>query len=206
MDSTGPAGRAHRFPLPQAILFAGFMVPAFIAAIMLANMEFLFYAVVTTLLGLAVWSIHRRVGFSSGLLWLLLLWAALHMFGGLVPVPEWLPAREPRVFYNLWIIPPHYLKYDQVIHAFGFGVTAWAVWQGLRSTMPGVRPTLGLLLICWTAAQGFGALNEIVEFTAVLAVEETNVGDFNNAMWDLVANATGALIACLAIRLSKGSS
>jgi hypothetical protein len=36
---------------------------------------------------------------------------------------------------------------------------------------------------------------------AVLMVEDTNVGDFHNAMWDLVANASGALVACGLIRL-----
>ena len=196
---TDPARTPPRFPLPQAIAFAAFMLPSFAAALFLGNLEFLFYAVVTALLALAVWAMHRRVGFTGGLLWLLTLWAAIHMLGGLVPVPSGLPAREPRVFYNLWLVPG-YLKYDQIVHAFGFGVTAWAVWQGLRSMFPAARPTLGVLLIVWTAAMGFGALNEVVEFAAVLAVEETNVGDFDNAMWDLVANMLGAAAACGLIR------
>ena len=192
-----------RFPLPQAVVFAAYMIPSFVAAIALGNAEFLFYAVVTTVLAGVVYLIHRRVGFSGGVLWLLTVWGALHMNGGLVPVPDWLPAREPRVFYNLWIVPPHYLKYDHVVHAFGFGTTAWAVFQGLRSILPGVGATVGVLLICWTAAQGFGALNEVVEFAAVLAVEETNVGDFDNAMWDLVANMLGAGVACGMIALAE---
>ena len=102
----------------------------------LRNVEFGFYAFVTTLLALVIWAIHRRVGFTSPLLWLLVAWAALHMVGGLVPVPSFLPAREPRVFYNLWIIPPKWLKYDQVVHAFGFGTTAWAGVAGAAVDVP----------------------------------------------------------------------
>ena len=190
----------HRFPLPHAIVFAAFMVPSFVAALWLGNLEFLFYAIVTALLGGLLFVIHRRVGFSNGVLWLLVIWAALHMNGGLVPVPDFLPAKEPRVFYNLWFIPG-YFKYDNLVHAFGFFTTALAAWEGIRSMHPAARPTLGWLLIVWTSSQGFGALNEVVEFAAVLAVEETNVGDFDNAMWDLVANMAGALLACILIRV-----
>ena len=199
-----PPASPHKFPLPQAVAFGVIMLPSFAAAVLLRNAEFGFYAVVTTLLALGVWAMHRRVGFTGALLWLLVAWAALHMIGGLVPVPAWLPAREPRVFYNLWVVPPKWLKYDQVVHAFGFGVTAWAVWQGLRSMFPTARPTWGVLLICGTAAMGFGALNEVVEFAAVLAVGETNVGGYENTLWDLVSNTVGALAACVLIRLATG--
>ena len=195
-----PTRLTHPFPLPQAAVFAAVMLPSFAAAVLLRNAEFGFYAVVTTLLALAVWAMHRRVGFTGALLWLLVAWAAVHMVGGLVPVPAWLPAKEPRVFYNLWVVPPKWLKYDQVVHAFGFGVTAWAVWQGLQSMFPTARPTWGVLLICGTAAMGFGALNEVVEFAAVLAVGETNVGGYENTLWDLVSNMVGALAACCLIR------
>ena len=198
-----PSRPPHPFPRPQAVAFAAVILPSFAAAVLLRNAEFGFYAVVTTLLALVIWAVHRRVGFTAALLWLLVAWAALHMVGGLVPVPAWLPAREPRVFYNLWIVPPGWLKYDQVVHAFGFGATAWAVWQGLRSMFPAARPTPGVLLICWTAAMGFGALNEVVEFAAVLATPETNVGGYENTLWDLVSNTTGAAVACVVIRLTK---
>ncbi|MEM8873487.1 MAG: DUF2238 domain-containing protein [Planctomycetota bacterium] len=186
-----------RFPLPQALVTATIVIPSLVVAVVNRNAEFAFYATVTVVLGVVIYVAHRRTGFPSALLWLLVGWAALHMAGGLLYVPEGLPALEPRVWYNFWFIPG-YLKYDNVIHAYGFGVTAWACWCGLKS-LGITRPTFGTLLLTWTAAQGFGACNEIVEFTATLLVEETNVGDFNNAMWDLVANATGALIACLAI-------
>ena len=42
---------------------------------------------------------------------------------------------------------------------------------------------------------GIGALNEIVEFLAVLAFPDTNVGGYDNTMWDIVFNTFGAIIA-----------
>lgn len=188
-----------RFPTAQAVVLALILLPSLVAAVVLRNAEFGFYATVTALLGGLLYVAHRRVGFPSALLWLLVGWAAVHMAGGLLPVPEGWPAKDPRVWYNFWFIPG-YLKYDHVVHAYGFGVTAWACWCGLKS-LGITRPGFGPLLLAWTAAQGFGALNEVVEFTAVLTVEETNVGDFNNAMWDLVANAVGALVACVFIAI-----
>jgi hypothetical protein len=96
------------------------------------------------------------------------------------------------------------LKYDQVIHAFGFGVTTLVCWQAWLSilqaqTNRAVQPTVGMLVLCAAAAQGFGALNEVVEFCATLLVPETNVGGYENTGWDLVANLVGTVIAAGAI-------
>ena len=42
---------------------------------------------------------------------------------------------------------------------------------------------------------GLGAVNEIIEFSAVLAVPETNVGGYYNTALDLVFNGSGAILA-----------
>jgi hypothetical protein len=47
---------------------------------------------------------------------------------------------------------------------------------------------------------GFGALNEVIEFIAVLTIPHTNVGGYINTGWDLVFNLLGALTAAAAIR------
>jgi hypothetical protein len=44
---------------------------------------------------------------------------------------------------------------------------------------------------------GLGALNEVVEFIAVLTLPETNVGGYINTGWDLVYNAIGATVGGL---------
>ena len=48
---------------------------------------------------------------------------------------------------------------------------------------------------------GLGALNEVVEFVAVLTMPETNVGGYTNTGWDLVSNLAGATAMGVYIRL-----
>jgi uncharacterized membrane protein YjdF len=183
-----------------------YLVAAIAAAATRGNTEFLFYIGTMMVLMVIVAVVHRRIGFTPAVLWGLSIWGLLHMAGGLVPVPaSWPINGNVRVLYSWWIVPDR-LKYDQVVHAYGFGVTTFVCWQGLQSILRdaapgGVRPTFGMLTLCVAAAVGFGAINEVIEFAATLLVEETNVGDYTNTGWDLVANTVGAVIAALMIGL-----
>ena len=199
--------RDHRRTILRVALFtAAYILAASAAAVWGGNREFVFYIAVMLLLAAAVYLIDRRIRFSPLVLWGLSLWGLAHMAGGLVPVPEsWPISGDIRVLYSWWIIPG-YLKYDHVVHAYGFGVTTWVCWEGLQSVLRGrgmadVRPTVGMLVLCGAASMGFGALNEIVEFVAVLLVPETNVGGYVNTGWDLVSNLAGVMIAAGAIAL-----
>jgi hypothetical protein len=42
---------------------------------------------------------------------------------------------------------------------------------------------------------GLGAINEIIEFIAVKTLPETNVGGYDNTLWDLIFNLIGGLLA-----------
>ncbi len=181
------------------------------AALRGGNLEFVFYIVLMVPILAAVIAMHFRVNFSTGVLCGLSLWGLAHLAGGLLPVPESWPIHgQTRVLYSWWLIPDH-LKYDHVVHALGFGVTAWACWEGLRSIIAGrtgrppatVRPTLGMLILSAAAGLGFGALNEVVEFAATILVPETNVGGYENTGWDLVFNLVGVLSAVGLIRLTR---
>ncbi len=170
------------------------------------NMEFLIYIGVMIVLMGVVGFVHHRVRLSLGALWALSIWGALHMAGGLVPVPESWPINgDIRVLYSWWLIPDR-LKYDQIVHAYGFGITTWVCWQAIRAAvrpLGQLQPTFGVLTLCVAGGMGFGAANEIIEFVATLLVENTNVGDYNNTGWDLVSNAVGAIIAAVLIRVTN---
>lgn len=183
--------------------YVGVATPVSIAR---GNTEFLIYIAVLLLFFGIIYAIRNRAGLSCGALWCLSIWGLAHMLGGLVPVPEhWPYDGKMAVLYSLWIIPET-LKYDHVVHTFGFGVTAWVCWQGLRQAWPGpresVRPTLGLLVLSWAGGLGFGAVNELVEFIATLLLAETNVGGYRNTGWDLVSNTVGATIAMFLVRVT----
>lgn len=195
--------------LPVALFTALYTSAALIGVLVTGNREFLFYLGVMAVLVTAVWAVDRSVALSAGALWALSLWGLAHMIGGLVPAPAGWPVAVDgqAVVYSMWLIPER-IKYDHLVHAWGFGTTTWVCWQGLCAALQrrGVEavPTGGLLVLVAAAGLGFGALNEVIEFAATLLVPDTNVGGYRNTGWDLVANAVGALVAVLLIRLRSG--
>ena len=213
MDANAPPGRstssAERVALAASVAIAA---AAAVGVLLTGSLEFVFYLAVMVVLGGVVWWIHRRVRFPPALLFCLVAWAALHMAGGLVPAPPgWPVSGDQRVLYSLWIVPAGdqpahratgWLRYDHIVHAFGFGVTTWACWCGLVAAVGSVRPTLGLLTLVGAAGLGFGALNEVVEFIAT-RFAETNVGGYVNTGLDLISNLAGVLVACAWIRLAE---
>lgn len=193
--------------LAVAVFTVVYLIAAIIGAMVTGSTEFLFYIGVMVVLIGAVLVVHRRVELSISTLWALSIWGLLHMAGGLLSVPESWPVNgESRVLYNWWIIAD-VIKYDHVVHTFGFGVTTWVCWQGIRSivrrTGGSLTPTFGQMVLSWACGLGFGAVNEVIEFLAVLMMPETNVGGYINTGWDLVANLTGATVAAILIYFSN---
>lgn len=194
--------------LPVALFTAAYSTVALAGAIRTRNAEFLFYLAVLAILVGVVVIVDRRVGLSRAALWGLSLWGLAHMVGGLVPLPAGWPSApaENAVVYNAWILP-EMIKYDHVVHAWGFGITTWVCWQGLAAALrhrgAAVEPSGGLLLLAAAAGMGFGALNEVIEFAATLLVPETNVGGYRNTGWDLTSNLVGVLIAVAVIAVGE---
>lgn len=192
-----------------AVVFTiAYMLAATIAAFATGNREFVFYIIVMCVLIAAIGMVHLRVRLSTGAIWALSIWGAMHMAGGLLPLPEAWPINgDIRVLYSLWVIPAStpgegYLKYDQIVHAYGFGVATWVCWQALCAAVDrNLRPTVGLMVLCAAAGLGFGALNEVVEFIAT-RLGPTNVGGYDNTGWDLVSNTVGVVVAAAAIYLT----
>jgi len=199
--------------VPVMVFTATYMVAAIALALSLGNFEFLYYIVVMLALVYVVWAVHRSVLLTSAAIWGLSIWGLAHMAGGLLVVPESWPidSEGSRVLYSLWLIPG-YFKYDQLVHAYGFGIATWVCWQGIggaiRKRGGQVNPTAGLMVLTATAGMGLGALNELIEFIATLLIPETNVGGYRNTGFDLVANFAGAATAAVIIyaRARKGSS
>ncbi len=192
--------------LNQVLLFSIlYLTVAAVWIVATRNYEFLLYLLVMTTIIIAVLGVYRRAGLSRAVLWGFSIWGLLHMIGGLAPIPDhWHSADTSGVVYN-WRVIPGYLKYDQIIHGIGCGLTSWLCWQALAARTKSndgspIAPTLGMLSICATAGMGFGALNEVIEFFASIAIPNTNVGDYENTGWDLVSNLVGSSIAALTIR------
>ncbi len=153
------------------------------------------------LIGLVVLS-RKRAAYPPAILWALTVWGLAHMAGGGVPVGD-------SVLYSLVLVPLTppgeltILKYDQVVHAYGFGVTAWLLWHLLNRNFSVLHGSKTLYVFPVLASMGLGAVNEIIEFIAVVVFPDTNVGGYYNTALDLVFNALGAIIAMVALRTAQ---
>lgn len=187
---------------PIAVFVAGYLLPSLAVAIAQDNTEFLLYVFVVLLLSYLVLLIDRHAHFTNGLLWLLALWGSMHMAGGLLTIPDHWSAEVDgarRILYTFWIVPG-FIKYDQFVHAFGYGASAWLCYQWFRSRYRTSGPTMGVLVLCGLASMGLGTINEIIEFFATRFIEDTNVGGYENTAWDLIFNTIGVTIAGILIR------
>lgn len=192
---------------PLLVVFTLLYSLAFLVwALRAGNGEFLFYfAIMVALILLVMWA-NVRAKFTMSVLWMLSVWGLLHMAGGNYPISRdgigfgtSQPAGDHTVLYNLWLLPNHILKYDQLVHAFGFYVATHACWQALRRFItPTSQSVLALLVVTACAGMGLGAANEVVEYIATL-LGPSNVGDYDNNAQDLVFNMTGAAVAALII-------
>lgn len=161
-------------------------------AVLRGNWEFVFYVAVVVFFFLLILKKRGRLHLKHDALAGLSAWGLLHMMGGNIPYGN-------GVLYGLQIIPI-YLRYDQMVHFFGFGVATVVGFQLLK---PYLKPdynraTIAVLTVM--IGTGAGALNEVIEFMAVLALPETGVGGYFNTAWDMTFNLLGAVAALFYIR------
>lgn len=155
------------------------------------NYEFMWYNVAALLFFWLVMYLYKQydipfivvVGFS--------IWLFLHMFGGLD-----LPNRVYGIMLINIIGDPFYiLRYDQFVHFYCYAVVGAIFYSIVKKSSKKV--TWMVLATAVLAAVGVGSLNEIFEFSMVLFLENTGVGDMYNTGLDLVFNLIGALFGVL---------
>ena len=164
------------------------------------NYEFIIYILVLGCLMALVMGTHKTFKYPISVLWALTIWSLAHLVGGGL---EYAPGE---VFYKLMILPvigePYsVLKYDQVVHFYGFWVSGIVMYHVLKpSLIKNVLNTRSIIFIIVMASLGLGAVNEVIEFTATVVVPDTNVGGYENTAIDLVADLLGAMGAGVYLR------
>ena len=134
-------------------------------------------------IGVVAW-IDRRWGpLPSILLWMLSVWAGLHLAGGLAANPT----GKTEILYGMWIIDGVF-RWDQLVHGFGIAAATAVFVYAARAT---TRPLLWGFL--W--GQVPGLVNETVENVFAHFVDGSNVGDAVNTAWDLGWHLIGGLVA-----------
>ena len=157
------------------------------------NFEFVMYVGVILVVGALILWKQRGVHFNLPILWGLTIWGFLHLSGGNIRVGE-------GVLYGLELIriapAYHILRYDHAVHMFGFGVATLVCHHLLKPYLrEGIERWVLLSFMLVLMSSGFGAVNEILEFLAVVLVPETGVGGYTNTLLDLVFNLLGGVAA-----------
>ncbi len=162
------------------------------------NYEFLIYIGVIIVFLLLILFTNKYMRYNMLLLWCLSIWAFLHMAGGGL-------SYQGVIWYQQILIPisEYYsiLRYDQMIHAFGFFTATLLSYEILKIQLKTPKVNFGLGLVLVMAGCGFGAFNEIIEFIVDQSLPESGVGGYINTSLDLISNFVWAVIAVVCIKL-----
>ncbi|CAN5452323.1 hypothetical protein BH18ACT16_BH18ACT16_01990 [soil metagenome] len=129
-------------------------------------------------------------------LWGLTIWGFAHMAGGLLSIGG-------DVLYRFDLVPG-VLRFDQVVHAFGFGFATAACWDVLGEVVMHGR-AVARSVLALLGGLGFGAINEAIEFLVTRIDPSSNVGGFVNTGFDLLFNTLGCALAATLLYLADPS-
>lgn len=192
--------------MPNAVRWLNLaaLLPFTVYFLMRRNFEFLLYVGVIAFFLVVIYLTNRRVRYPLPILWGLTLWSVMHLFGGGLRVDD-------GVLYGVILVPIStdcpILRYDQLVHAVGFGVATLLVYHILQPLLrPDLKRWTALSIVVIMAGLGVGALNEIVEFGATVLVPETGVGGYVNTALDLVFDLVGSVLAMVYLAWRPGAA
>jgi len=164
-----------------------------------ANYEFIIYVGVIVFFLILIGATLNKINYTMAALVGLTVWSILHMAGGGIVVGE-------GRLYDVILIPlfENYpiLRYDQVVHAWGFGTATLVSFSLLEGHLKKpLKSSISLGIILVMAGIGFGAFNEVLEFIVSIIVPQSGVGGYINTSLDLCANLVGAIITLFYIKI-----
>jgi len=174
-------------------LYLGLIFTFMVNSIITHNYEFLFYGVVLLAFWATVLFIHARVNFPTSSLAMLVVWLTFHLFGGAVTI-------DGTRLYDLVLVPIigepyHIIRYDQAMHVLCYITMTRLIYILILRIIRDDASLFLVGLITILAGSGVGAMNEIVEFAAVVLLDAGDaVGGYTNTAIDIVCNTIGALI------------
>jgi hypothetical protein len=166
--------------------------------LLLKNYEFIIYVGVIALFLILIGITFFRVAYSIPTLLGLTIWSLMHMTGGGIFI------NNVRL-YDIILIPLSQtypiLRYDQVVHLFGFAVATLTMFDLLRPLLKeNIQHFAALSVVVIMAGLGVGAFNEIVEALVAAALPQSGVGGYVNTALDLISDFLGAIFAMVFIK------
>jgi len=170
------------------------------------NVEFVAYVGVIIFIFALLYGTLHKTRIPAFILAGISLWGLLHMLGESVQTAD-------GVLYA-WKIFPFFdgggefyiLKFDQVVHAYLYAFVALLFLHLLRNYFGNTHSQFLIGFIAIMASLGVSAVNEMIEFIAVLTVPDNGVGGYHNTVLDIVFNFAGALVAVLGFYTVKWRS
>jgi uncharacterized membrane protein YjdF len=168
------------------------------------NYEFIIYVGVIIVCLALISLTFFKVRYSIPTLIGLTVWSLMHLAGGSVHI-------NGTLLYEIILVPLSQkypiLRYDQVVHTWGFAVATLTMFDLLRPLLKeNLQGYIALSIVVIMAGLGVGAFNEIVEAFVAAIVPESGVGDYVNTALDLISDLLGAVLAFVFIKLRYLSS
>ena len=157
------------------------------------NYEFIFYSAIMLALLLFITRIYRRIQLADWIMVSLSAFGLLHLAGGNLTVAG---AKLYEIEFS------GRLHFDNLVHTLGIFLATLIVYNLIQPFADKkIKDTsLVFYFLLVLMALGLGALNEIIEFTAVVFLDASrSVGDYYNNALDNVFNTIGALVAVAVI-------
>ncbi|MFW6283388.1 MAG: DUF2238 domain-containing protein [Minisyncoccales bacterium] len=166
------------------------------------NYEFLMYiGIIIILAGIFIIT-NKKSKISNRVLWGMVLWAFMHMSGGLLFIKD--QKLYTIVLIDLFKIGNETVfRYDQLVHIVGFGIATYLIYELIRDYLNDKTNWKILSMVLIFAGMGIGVVNEILEFIAVVILPETGVGGYENTLLDLISNTIGAIIVVIFINIKN---
>lgn len=175
-----------------------FIILAIFAIIFISkqNYEFIIYAVTIGLLILLIEKTNKKFQYSRIAKYGFTIWLLLHFLGGIIKI------NGIRLYDTILIPilsdPFNVLKYDQVLHLYVYIILTLFIYTIVMSFTDKKANRFVVYLIIILAGSSLGAVNEIIEFFAVIFFDAgATVGGYYNTALDLVFNLLGAIVAVI---------
>jgi uncharacterized membrane protein YjdF len=181
------------------IINLGLLLAFGTAFLLKKNYEFVIYVGVIIVCLALIYLTFFKVRYSTATLLGLTIWSLLHMAGGAVYI-------NGVRLYEIILIPLSQtypiLRYDQVVHIFGFAAATLTMFDLLRPLLKkNLRHFVALSVVVVMVGLGVGAFNEIIEALVSAIVPSSGVGGYVNTALDLIADLLGAALAMVFIKL-----
>ena len=163
------------------------------------NYEFMIYVGAIIICLALIFVSFFRITYSYATLTGLTIWSLMHMAGGAFYI-------NGVRLYDLILLPLSQtypiLRYDQLVHTFGFAAATLTMFDLLRPLLKeNLQHFIALSIVVVMAGLGVGAFNEIIEALVAATIPQSGVGGYVNTALDLIADFIGAILAFAFIKL-----